>query len=126
TTHRKGRNTTEHIEPEYLRMSKGTQATMMLALSDGMPHPSQVVVRGRGDGRLRVVWEPVEGATGYLVAFRRPGETTFENQINSSAGSTWWDCTCFADFSGIAVGAMNENGIIGPLSPEVRPPQQGG
>ena len=26
----------------------------------------------------------------------------------------------------IAIGALNENGIIGPLSPEVKPPQQGG
>src|SRR5690606_16418262 len=60
TPNREGRDTIEHVEPEYLRKSTRTLATMMLALSDGMPHPSQVVVRDLGEGTLRVIWEPVE------------------------------------------------------------------
>jgi hypothetical protein len=123
TPNREGRDTIEHVEPEYLRKSTRTLATMMLALSDGMPHPSQVVVRDIGEGTLRVIWEPVDGATGYIVALRSPGQSTFEDQFSASANETAFDCPCFLDFSGIAIGALNENGIIGPLSPEVKPPQ---
>jgi hypothetical protein len=126
TPHREGRDTIEYVEPEYLRKSTRTLATMMLALSDGMPYPSQVVVRDIGDGNLRVIWERVEGATGYIVALRSPGQNTFGNQFSALANETAFECPCFLNFSGIAVGALNENGIIGPLSPEVKPPQQGG
>jgi hypothetical protein len=122
TPNREGRDTIEYVEPEYLRKSTRTLATMMLALSDGMPHPSQVVVRDVGEGRLRVIWEPVDGATGYIVALRSPGEVTFEAQFPTLANETAFDCPCFLNYSGIAIGALNENGIIGPLSPEVKPP----
>lgn len=122
TPHREGRDTIEYVEPEYLRKSVRTLATMILALSDGMPAPTEVVIRDTGNGVLRLVWQPVEGATGYLVALRRPGENTFEQQMNSSPGETAWDCDCFARFSGIAVAALNENGLMGPLSTEVTVP----
>jgi bacterial leucyl aminopeptidase len=123
TPRREGRDLIEFVEPEYLRKSTRTLATMMLALSDGMPHPTEIIVRDMGNGEGRLIWQPVAGATGYIVALRRPGESTFEQQFASPADMTAYDCTCFARFSGIAVGALNEDGIIGPLSPEVKPPQ---
>ena len=126
TPHREGRDTIEYVEPEYLRKSTRTLATMILALSDGMPHPTEIVLRDMGNGESRLIWQPVEGATGYIVALRLPGQNTFERQFPSPASETAYDCTCFSSFSGIAIGALNENGIIGPLSPEVKPPRQGG
>lgn len=123
TPHREGRDTIEFVEPEYLRKSTRTLATMILALSDGMPPPAEIVVRDMGNGEARLIWQPVDGATGYIVALRSPGENTFSQQFTSPPGETAYDCECFMRFSGIAIGALNENGIIGPLSPEVKPPK---
>lgn len=124
TPHREGRDTIEYIEPEYLRKSVRTLATIMLALSDGMPAPSGVTIRDMGNGQLRLLWEPVDGATGYLVALRAPGQVTFENQFSSPPGATVWDCDCFAPYSTIAVAALNENGLMGPLSDPVAIPRR--
>lgn len=119
TPRREGRDLKEYIEPEYLRKSTRTIATIMLALSDGLPAPSEVIMRDLGDGSHRLIWQPVEGARGYLIALRGPGDVTYENQFEWPADGTFSDCECFARFSSIAVASINENGIMGPLSAEI-------
>ncbi len=120
-TNREGRDWVQYIEPDYLRKSVRTLTTMVLALADGLPYPQTIVVRDMGDGMRRLVWEQVEGATGYIVALRRVGDVTFEQQFSAGTGTTAFDCDCFTSdrFRGISVAAINENGIMGPLSPEV-------
>jgi len=124
TPHREGRDTLEYVEPEYLRKSTRTLITMVLALSDGMPAPTNVVIRVMDNNIRRIVWEPVAGATGYIVALRLPGQATFERQFPAAADTTAFDCDCFikSNYQSIAVAALNENGIMGPLSQEVRIP----
>lgn len=124
TPHREGRDTIDYVEPEYLRKSVRTLITMILALSDGMPAPSNVVLRDMNENIRRLVWEPVEGATGYIVALRRPGQATFEQQFPAAPDTTAFDCDCFntSNYQSIAVAALNENGIMGPLSIEIRIP----
>ncbi|MCU0465969.1 MAG: M20/M25/M40 family metallo-hydrolase [Anaerolineae bacterium] len=122
TPRREGRDTIEYVEFDYLRRSTRTIITTVLALSDGMPPPDNIVIRLGEDNSHRLVWEPVEGATGYIVALRSRGAITFDDQFPAPPGQTAWDCTCFAPFQSIAVAALNENGIMGPLSEEVRVP----
>lgn len=124
TPKREGRDTLEYVEPEYLRKSTRTIITMVLALSDGMPAPTNVVIRDMGGNVRRIVWEPVPGATGYIVALRLPGQPTFERQFPAAPDTTAFDCDCFiaSNYQSIAVSALNENGIMGPLSEEIRVP----
>lgn len=124
TPRREGRDTIEYVEPEYLRKSTRTIITIILALSDGMPAPTNVVIRDMGDNIRRIVWEPVPGATGYIVALRLPGQPTFERQFPAAPDTTAFDCDCFiaSNYQSIAVAALNENGIMGPLSAEIRVP----
>lgn len=121
SVNREGRDLVEYVEPEYLRKSVRTLTTMVLALADGLPPPQTIVVREMGDGMRRLVWEQVEGATGYIVALRRAGDITFEQQFSAGTDTTAFDCDCFTSdrFRGISVAAINENGIMGPLSPEI-------
>lgn len=124
TIYREGRDTIEHIEPDYLRRATRTILTVVMALSDGLKAPPAPVVREMPDGMRRLIWQPVEGATGYVVALRRPGDRTFEQVFNAPGLETAYECDCFVSsrFVAIAVAAINDNGIMGPLSPEVRVP----
>jgi hypothetical protein len=121
TPRREGRDTIEYVEFDYLRKSTRTLITMVLALSDGMPAPRNVVIRQMDSNIRRIVWEPVEGATGYIVALRRVGQPTFDRQFPANPGETAFDCDCFvaSQYQSFAVAALNENGIMGPLSDEV-------
>ncbi len=124
TPRREGRDTLEYVEPEYLRKSTRTLITMVLALTDGMPPPTNVVIRQMDSNVRRIVWEPVPGATGYIVALRKTGQVTFESQFPAASDTTAFDCDCFTsnNYQSIAVAALNENGIMGPLSEEIRIP----
>lgn len=119
TPHREGRDTIEFIEPEYLTKSVRTLATILLVLSDSEAVPTSVVVQSAETGVLRVSWQPVENATGYLVALRNTTDSTFVKYFFAASNEIAWDCACFARYSSISVAALNANGIGGLLSPAV-------
>lgn len=121
TPNREGRDLIEYVEPDYLRKSTRTILTVIMALSDGLKAPQEPIVRQMDSGTRRLVWQPVEGATGYVVALRRPGDRTFEQVFNAEGGNTAYECDCFVSsrFASIAVAAVNDNGMMGPLSREV-------
>lgn len=121
TPNREGRDLIEYVEPDYLRKSTRTILTVIMALSDGLKAPQEPLVREMPTGSRRLVWQPVEGATGYVVALRRPGDRTFEQIFNAPGTNTAYECDCFVSsrYASIAVAAVNENGMMGPLSREV-------
>ncbi len=121
---REGRDTSDKVEPHYLRKSTRTVLTVVMALSDGLDAPQNPVVREMPGGTRRVAWEPVDGATGYVVALRRAGETTFEQLFYADAGATRYECDCFTSalYESFAVAAINTESLMGPLSREVRLP----
>jgi len=124
TPNREGRDLIEYVEPDYLRKSARTILTVVMALSDGLKAPQEPIVRQMDSGTRRLVWQPVEGATGYVVALRRPGERTFEQVFNAEGQNTAYECDCFVSsrFVSIAVAAVNDDGMMGPLSREVPVP----
>ncbi|HRL13788.1 MAG TPA: M20/M25/M40 family metallo-hydrolase [Aggregatilineales bacterium] len=121
TPRREGRDTIEYVEPEYLRRSTRTILTVLMALSDGLKAPQTPIVRQMENGTRRLVWQPVDGATGYVVALRRPGERVYGQVFKAPGQETAYECDCFnrSSFVSIAVAAVNNEGMMGPLSQEV-------
>lgn len=122
TDHREGTDTIEYIEPDYFLRATRTILTTVVAIADGLRPPGELVLRDMGSGLSRLVWAPVEGATGYLVAARLPGETMYEHFFPAPGTYTAYDCECFTRYEGMAVAAVNADGIMGPLSIEYRVP----
>lgn len=124
TPNREGRDFSQYVEPDYLRRSTRTILTVVMALSDGLKAPQTPVVREMPNGSRRLVWQPVDGATGYVVALRRPGERVFGQVFNAPGSETAYECECFnsSRFLTIAVAAINQEGMMGPLSQEVYVP----
>lgn len=121
---REGADTVEHIEPEYLIKTTQTVLAIIVALSEGPRPPRDVLFREAGvtpDGKpmMNLVWSRVPGAAGYIVALRRPGSLVYNQQfsvIDNESGP--WER--YGDYEGVAVAAVDANGMIGPLSAEIR------
>lgn len=120
TNHREGSDTVNYIEPEYLARSTRTVLTALVALVDGPKAPDEITMRSLGNGTDRLVWTPIEGANGYLLAARRPGQITYEHYFPIPQGGNALDCECFNGFAGMAIAAVSADGIMGPLSAEYR------
>lgn len=122
TDHREGTDTVDYVDQDYFRRATRTILTTIVAISDGLRPPGELVLRDMGSGLSRLVWAPVEGATGYLVAARLPGEVMYEHFFPAPGTYTAYDCECFTRYEGMAVAAVNADGIMGPLSIEYRVP----
>lgn len=117
------RDTYEFIEPDYFL--KATQSIMVVltSLADGPRPPVNISLRSKGSGVYQLIWEPVADATSYLVALRQSGWLNYGQQIEVAGNSIDWDG--FMSYEGIAIAARGRDGIIGPLSRELKV-QQGG
>ncbi|MDX1991678.1 MAG: M20/M25/M40 family metallo-hydrolase [bacterium] len=120
---REGADTIEQIEPAYLVKTTQTVLAVVVALSEGPRPPRDTVLREAGsapDGRpmYNLVWSHVPGAAGYIVALRRPGSLVYDQQfsvVENESGA--WER--YGEYDGIAVAAVDANGMIGPLSEEI-------
>lgn len=112
-------DTIEFIEPDYLRRSTQAALALVTALADGPRPPANIALRERDGGRSELVWEPVEGAVGYIIALRPPGSLIYADQLPINETKVVW--TGFADYAGIAIAAVDAAGLIGPLSREIAP-----
>ncbi len=125
SNHREGLDYIEYVEPDYLRRATRTILTVIVALADGPQPPDyrNIVIRDNGDGTQRLVWQGVPEAAGYVVALRLPGEVTFGRWF-SAGSATIFDYDRFVStyYEGIAIAAIDAQGIMGPLSVEYRVP----
>ncbi len=123
---REGRDFAQYVEPEYLVKSTQTILTILVAMANGPrpPDASNIVVRDNGDGTRRLVWQPIPDAAGYVVALRVKDSTVFGQVFNAAGSATAFDCECFTSerYAGLAIAAVSQDGIMGPLSPEYRMP----
>jgi len=66
-----------------------------------------------------LVWNHVPDAAGYIVTLRPPGSLVYTQQfsvIDNESGA--WER--YGEYEGIAIAAVDSNGMIGPLSAEYR------
>lgn len=116
----------EWVEASYLKKSTRTILSITVALANGPhpPDPRNIVIRNTDAGMPRLVWEPVPGAVGYVVALRGLGDRTFDQVFSAPGTTTAYECDCFVSsrFQSLAIAAVNADGIMGPLSIEYAVP----
>lgn len=113
-------DTIEYIEPAYFRRSVQSILVVIASLADGPRPPRNLTLR---NNNTQLVWEPVTDATGYIVTLRFPGNLAYNQQFEVPGGTTsvpyTFGCT---SYEGVAVAARGPDGIIGPLSSELKIP----
>ena len=113
-------DTIEYIEPDYLRRATQASLAVLLSLADGPRPPANIALRNREERAQELVWEPT-AAQSYIIALRPPGSLIYAQQIQFDETKLSWDG--FADYEAIAIAAIDERGVIGPLSSEINPRQ---
>ncbi|GAB4511872.1 MAG: M20/M25/M40 family metallo-hydrolase [Anaerolineae bacterium] len=116
---REGRDELRGVEPAYMTRATKTVLGVVLGLAGGPRPPQNITLRDNGNGTASLVWESVPGATSYIVALRRPGALDtnthwIEIEPRTANWDKWWE------YEAVYVAAVDESGMIGPLSREFR------
>jgi len=111
-------DTIEFIEPGYFRRAVQSLLTTLVTMADGPRPPRNITLRDQGNGISELRWEPIAGASSYIVALRWPGSLIYNQQFETTDTVVEWDN--FSRYAGIAIAARDASGMIGPLSPEYR------
>lgn len=107
----------DDIQVIYITRATQTVLAAITAMADGLRPPSNISVRDLGGGLRRLLWDPVQGASGYLVALRAPGALNY--QFFEITGNTVdWDGFTAARFTALAIASRDADGLYGMLSPE--------
>lgn len=112
------RDTTDAIRASYLVNATKTVLACMTALADGPPPPQNIGLRAAANNQRTLVWERVPGATGYIVALRRPDSLVFNDYFPTGDISVTWDQFIASRYASLAIASVDDNGIMGPLSME--------
>ena len=110
------RDTIDIVQADYLTRVTRAVLGIVSALADGPRPPRNIALREAGDGARTLVWEPVPGASGYVVALRRPGANRYEQFELDGATSITWEGFVPQNFVSLAIAARDSNGLMGPLS----------
>jgi peptidase M28-like protein len=118
------RDTVEDVQGLYLTRATQTILTVITALADGLRPPINIALRDAGNSLRTLIWEPVNGASGYVVALRRPNALEYEyfEVDDPQTTSITWDSFVSDRFVGLAISAIDSEGLMGPLSSEYKIP----
>lgn len=108
----------EDLEAGYFSDSVQSILAILTSLADGLRPPRSILLRDMDGSFGQLRWEPVPGAVGYVIALRRPNSLVYNQQIPTSETFVEWDGFIPQRFAGIAIGAVDEKGMLGPLSGE--------
>ena len=111
-------DTIEFIEEDYFRRAVQSIVVVLQSMASGPRPPRDVVLRDREGGIESLVWDAVPGSSYYLVALRRRGSLSYDQQFQVNETAVDWDG--FRSYEGIAIAAVGNDGIIGPLSQEYK------
>lgn len=114
------RDTIDSIHGAYLTRVTQAILTVVTSLADGPRPPQNIALRDAGNGARTLVWEPIPGAAGYVVALRRPNGMRYDRFEINEPGTTsvTWDGFVPDRFIGLAIAAKDAEGLMGPLSSE--------
>ncbi|MGL4651448.1 MAG: M28 family peptidase, partial [Caldilineaceae bacterium] len=106
------------VRPSYLVKTTQTVLAVATALADGPRAPRSISLREAGDGNRTLVWETTPDAVSYVVALRAPGSIAYNYYFDVPGNSVTWDGFIASRWEAIAIGALDANGLMGPLSDE--------
>lgn len=113
------RDTIGDIQARYLTRATQSILATTYALASGPRPPVNISLRDSGGSTRTLVWEAVDGATGYIVALRRPGSLIYDQQFEVNTNSVEWDGFNPNRFEGVAIAVRDRRGLIGRPSAEV-------
>ena len=116
TRQNNARDTIEIVQASYLTRVTRAVLAIVTALADGPRPPRNIALREAENGGRTLVWEPVPGASAYVVALRRPGAQRYVQFDIEGSNSVTWDGFLPQNFSSLAIAARDANGLMGPLS----------
>jgi hypothetical protein len=106
------------VQATYLRRTTQAILASTYVLADGLPPPHNITLRP-GEGTKRtLVWEPIPGATGYKIGLRDPGSLIINREFPWNTNSVDWDGFYPNVVAGLVISAIDQNGMMGPPSPE--------
>jgi hypothetical protein len=111
------RDTWERMRPGYLTRSTQVILACMTALADGPRPPQNIQLRQNSNGSRTLVWDFAPDAASYVVALRAPNSPYFNQTfpvIGNNSGE--WGKFTPEFYEGVAVAAVDENGLMGPVS----------
>lgn len=111
-------DTIDAIRPSYLVKTTQTVLAVATALADGPRPPRSISLREAGDGNRTLVWETNPEAVSYVVALRAPGSIAYNYYFDVPGNTVTWDGFTADRWEAIAIGALDANGLMGPLSDE--------
>ncbi|GAB4575487.1 MAG: M20/M25/M40 family metallo-hydrolase [Anaerolineae bacterium] len=114
------RDTIEIVNPDYLTRSTRVALATVAVLANGLQPPSNISLRTSNDpNNNTLVWSPVDGAAGYVLALRQPGALTYNQVLNVTAtNSLTWGGFTPDRFETVAIATIDDAGRWGPFSPE--------
>ncbi len=121
TRQNNSRDTVEAVNPSYLTRATRVVLATLAVLADGLPPPENLSLRtNTADPANRtLVWSPVDGATGYIVALRQPGALIYNQVLTvGPANSLTWAGLTPERFETVALASIDDAGRWGPLSAE--------
>lgn len=107
------------VQASYLLRSTQCVLAAVTVLADGLPPPqNNIILRDNGTLKRTLVWEPVPGATGYLIGLRAPGSNIINNQFPWPSNSVDWEGFIPSQLAAVVISSIDENGMMGPPSRE--------
>jgi hypothetical protein len=116
--HHTERDTLDDVHASYLTRSTQLVLAVITAMADGPRPPQNMTLRDNGNGLRTLVWEPVAGATSYVVALRAPNSLEFNQQFEIANTSVQWDGFVPSRFAALAIAGRDANGLMGTPSVE--------
>lgn len=116
------KDTIEYINPEYLTKATRLALASLAILADGLQPPNNISIRNNPNdpNNHTLVWAPVDGAAGYVIALRQPGALTYNQVLNvGPSNSLTWSGFTPERFETVAIAAVDGAGRWGPFSPEL-------
>jgi hypothetical protein len=115
------RDTIDIVTPAYF--TRATQVTLatLAVLADGLLPPENITLRANPNdpSSHTLVWEPIEGAAGYVLALRQPGAVTYSQVLNvGPVNSLTWSGFNPERYEAIAIATVDGQGRWGPFSTE--------
>ena len=104
----------EHISPSYLRDATRLALASVASIAGAPPPPASLDVDD-----TRLVWEPVKGAAGYVVALRHWDSLTYEQLAVTDSAE--FDLSVLEPglFNAASVASISQDGLVGLFGPEL-------
>ncbi len=114
-------DTIQYVNSDYLTRSTQVALATLAVLANGLQPPDNFSLRANSQDPANhtLVWSPVDGAAGYIIALRPVDAITYTQILNvGPTNSLTWSGFTPDRFEGVSIAAVDDSGRWGPFSAE--------